>query len=65
MTRVTGSFSADGVSDLLENLNIEASVKNDTCHLDIETALESLKYQVEIHIQTTTDIFAISTTHLC
>ena len=46
---ITGSFSNDGLSDLLENLNIKENIKNDSSHLDIENALESLKFQVEIH----------------
>ena len=47
---ITGSFSNDGLSGLLENLNIKENIKNDTSHLDIENALENLKFQVEIQI---------------
>ena len=50
---ITGSFSNDGLSGLLENLNIKENMKNDTSHLDIENALENLKFQVEIQIHHT------------
>ena len=38
-----------GVSTLLENLNIKENIKDDSLHLDIETALESLKFQVNFN----------------
>ena len=34
------------MSNLLENLNIKENIKHDNRELDIETALESLKFQV-------------------
>ena len=43
---LAGSDTADGVSNLLENLNIKENIKHDNRELDIETALESLKFQV-------------------
>ena len=45
---ILGSYTADGVTNLLENLNIKENIKDDSLHLDIETALESLKFQVEL-----------------
>ena len=46
---ISGSYTADGVSTLLENLNIKENIKEDSLHLDIETALESLKFQVNFN----------------